>query len=164
MKTLLILRHAKSSWSDGGLSDHDRPLNKRGKRDAPRIGSLLREENLAPDLIITSSARRALTTAEAVSDACGFGDQMIVTRDLYHADPETYLMAARQYGEDHDAILVVGHNPGIEELVVELTGEWHRMPTAALAEVHLDIDRWQDLTGDEEGELANLWLAREINR
>jgi len=72
MKTLLILRHAKSSWSHPGLSDHDRPLNKRGKRDAPRMGQLLREEGLLPDLIISSSAKRAKTTAERVSNESGY--------------------------------------------------------------------------------------------
>lgn len=162
MKTLLILRHAKSSWSDASLSDHDRPLNKRGKRDAPKIGNLLRENELAPDLIVSSSARRALKTAEAVAAACEFDGQIIATRDLYHADPESYFSALRQLGGQNDVVMVVGHNPGIEELLEGLTGEWARMPTAALAEVKIDARDWSGMSVETSGDLANLWLPREL--
>jgi len=72
MKTLLILRHAKSSWKNPGLADHNRPLNKRGKRDAPRVGRLLRDKNLTPDLILSSTAKRALDTAEAAAESSGY--------------------------------------------------------------------------------------------
>lgn len=162
MKTLLILRHAKSSWSDNNLSDHQRPLNKRGRYDAPRMGDLLASEDLVPDLIISSSATRARTTAEAVADASGYDGQLIITRELYHAGPDDYLAAARELGADSKTVLVVGHNPGIEELVEQLAGAWYRMPTAALAEVRLSIKDWADLSEDENGELANLWLPREL--
>jgi len=162
LKTLLILRHAKSSWSDNNLSDHQRPLNKRGRYDAPRMGDLLASEDLVPDLIISSSATRARTTAEAVADASGYDGQLIITRELYHAGPDDYLAAARELGADSKTVLVVGHNPGIEELVEQLAGAWYRMPTAALAEVRLSIKDWADLSEDENGELANLWLPREL--
>jgi phosphohistidine phosphatase len=162
MKTLLVLRHAKSSWSDASLSDHDRPLNKRGRRDAPRIGQLLAREALTPKVIITSSARRALTTAEAVADASGFEGEMLVTRALYHADPEGYLAAARQHGGEHDIIMVVGHNPGIEDLVECFSAGWERMPTAALAEVRLVIDAWGELDDSAQGRVVNVWLPREL--
>ncbi len=76
MKTLLVLRHAKSSWKDSGLADHDRPLNKRGKHDAPRMGTLLAKEDLVPDLIISSSAKRAKSTAEAVAMNCGYDGEI----------------------------------------------------------------------------------------
>lgn len=162
MKTLLVLRHAKSSWSDARLSDHDRPLNKRGRRDAPRMGELLRKEDLTPGIIITSSARRALDTAEAAAAECDFDGEIIVTRELYHADPEHYLWAAREYGDDHDIVMVVGHNPGIEDLVDQLANGWIRMPTAALAVFDLEIEEWSELDDDSNGRLGNVWLPREL--
>ncbi len=162
MKTLLILRHAKSSWSDASLSDHDRPLNKRGKGDAPKMGSLLRAEELTPDLIISSSAKRAIRTAEGVAETCGFDGQIIATRDLYHADPESYFEVLRLLGERNAVVMVVGHNPGMEELLESLTGEWVRMPTAALAEVRMNTDDWSSVSDGTSGELANLWLPREL--
>src|SRR5688500_2653227 len=91
MKTLLILRHAKSSWDDASLDDHERPLNARGRRDAPRMGDLLRDELLVPDLIITSDAVRAHTTALAVAEAAGYIGPIVVEPRLYHASPEDVL-------------------------------------------------------------------------
>jgi phosphohistidine phosphatase len=163
MKTLLILRHAKSSWSNASLSDHDRPLKTRGKRDAPRIGRLLREEELVPDLIISSTARRALDTAEAVADASGFGGQIEATRTFYHADPETYIDRIRQLPGEIERVLLVGHNPGMEALLTELTAVYERMPTAALAHVELPIREWAEITLDSGGSLVNLWLPRELD-
>ncbi|MGD2077873.1 MAG: histidine phosphatase family protein [Chloroflexota bacterium] len=162
MKTLLILRHAKSSWSDASLSDHERPLNKRGRRDAPKMGTLLAHEQLTPDIIITSSARRALDTAEAVAAESGYGGSLIVSRALYHAEPDDYLAEARENGGAHEIVMIVGHNPGIEDLVEQLTGEWHRMPTAALAEVRLAIEEWSSLEDDATGRLEDLWLPRDL--
>ena len=85
MKTLLLLRHAKSSWKDGDLDDHDRPLNKRGKRDAPRMGQLLRDQDLLPELILTSSARRCRKTAEHVIQSSGYRGETRITGELYEA-------------------------------------------------------------------------------
>lgn len=162
MKQLLILRHAKSSWSDARLSDHARPLNKRGRRDAPTMGGVLADEGLVPGLIITSSAVRATETTEEVAIASDYAGDIIVTRDLYHADPESYLQAVRESGGEHQIVMVVGHNPGIEELVEQLSGEWHRMPTAALAYFQLPISSWKALDDDVEGQLMELWLPREL--
>lgn len=162
MKTLLILRHAKSSWSNATLGDHDRPLNERGKADAPRMGQLLKQEELVPDLIISSSAERALATAEAVALASDYDAEIQVTRRLYHAYPELYREVLQTLGGQHQKVMVVGHNPGIEELVEELTGYFEAMPTAALAQVELDITSWQELTEETRGRLVNLWLPREL--
>ena len=162
MKTLLILRHAKSSWKDASLSDHDRPLNKRGKRDAPRMGVLLQEEGLVPDLILSSTARRAKTTAQAAAEACGYEGELVLTRELYHAAPESYLMALQALPEAYQRVMVVGHNPGVEELLEDLTGAVERMPTAALAQVSLRISAWSELRLDASGGLVNLWLPRAL--
>lgn len=162
MKTILLLRHAKSSWSNPSLTDHERPLKKRGLRDAPMMGKLLKSQDLLPDLIISSSAIRALMTAELVAESCGYGGQVVASPALYHAEPESYVEAMQQAGDGHEVLLIVGHNPGLEDLLEQLVGQWRRMPTAALAEVRLDIDDWADLTLEGEGELTNLWLPREV--
>jgi phosphohistidine phosphatase len=167
MKTLLILRHAKSSWKDDALPDHDRPLNKRGKADAPRMGKLLRDEDLVPDLILSSDARRARATAELAAEESHFEGEITFLRDLYAAEPEAYLDALAQMGGEAACVMVVGHNPGLEELLQELTGEYQPLPTAALAQVSLPLDRWSDLSAEPEaagvqGKLVNLWNPKDL--
>jgi len=162
MKTLLVLRHAKSSWKDGTLSDFQRPLNNRGKNDAPRMGSVLKKQELVPDLIISSSAKRAAKTAEAAALSCGYEDEIIFTDTLYASWPEAYVEVLNDLKIDCSRVMVVGHNPGIAELVEELTGEWVRMPTAALAQIELPIDQWADLELDESGVLENYWIPKEL--
>ena len=162
MKTLLILRHAKSSWKNAGLADHDRPLNKRGQRDAPRMGQLLRGEGLIPDLILSSTARRALDTAEAAAETSGFEGDIESRPDFYMAGPEAYLRALRGLSDDYGCVLVIGHNPGLEELLETLTGEAETMPSAALAQVELPIRRWRDLGNGTEGKLVNVWRPKEL--
>jgi phosphohistidine phosphatase len=163
MKTLMLLRHAKSSWDDPDLDDHDRPLNKRGKRDAPRMGKLLAQQDLTPELIVTSTAKRARRTARAVAEACGYEGQMVETGDLYHAPAEGYVEVLRRLPPDVDCPLLVGHNPGMEDLLARLTGSDEIMPTAALAKVSLPVDAWDELTSKTPGTLINLWLPRELN-
>jgi phosphohistidine phosphatase len=162
MKTILILRHAKSSWDNLQLSDHDRPLKKRGKRDAPRIGKLLLDEGISPDLIISSSAKRALSTADLVANTCDYSGDVLTTRSFYHADPETYLGYLNKIDNDLQSVMVVGHNPGIEELVSTFTGHYERMPTAALAQFKLLIDSWLELDLTSPAELVNLWRPKEL--
>lgn len=162
MKTLLVLRHAKSSWSNLNLADFDRPLNKRGKRDAPRMGALLKKEDLVPDLIISSSAARAIATAEAAAQEADYESEIQTTRELYHAWPESFIEVLNGVADHYQRVMVVGHNPGIESLVEEMTGEWIRMPTAALAQISLDIERWSELDLESPQELINVWQPKEI--
>jgi phosphohistidine phosphatase len=163
MKTLLVLRHAKSSWDHAQLTDFERPLNSRGKRDAPRMGKLLHDENLVPDLIISSSAIRALTTAEAVASSCEYDNEIQYTRRLYHSDPDDFIEQLQAVDDKFERVLLVGHNPGMEELVEVLTGLWERMPTAALAHLALPIDSWAQLDEDIEAELVTLWRPKELS-
>ncbi|MEM7111784.1 MAG: histidine phosphatase family protein [Chloroflexota bacterium] len=165
MKNLLILRHAKSSWANMYMSDFERPLNPRGQGDAPRMGQLLKDEGLVPDQIISSSANRALTTAELVALAADFVGDFQSTRRFYLADPETYIDYVRAEGNDnHQTVMVVGHNPGMEDLVTELTGWTGRFTTANLAHVVLPIDSWRDLRWGISGELKRLWRPKELRR
>ncbi len=163
MKTLLILRHAKSSWKDEEVADHDRPLNKRGKRDAPRMGKLLLESHLEPELIISSTAKRARKTASKVARKCGYQGVIELTGALYLAPSSEYITVLRTVPDHTDRVMVVGHNPGVEELLISLTGQETHLPTAALAQVELDIANWSQLTGNTRGNLVDLWLPCELD-
>lgn len=158
-KTLLVLRHGKSSWKDLSLDDHDRPLKKRGKHDAKRVGAFLRRKGLIPDLILTSSAKRARGTAKRVAKGGDFKGTVSVERHkkLYHAEPETIVEVLQGIDAAHQRVMIVGHNPGLEDLLELLLGEWYRMPTAALAEIRLPIAQWRDLSVEMQGELRHLW-------
>ena len=161
MKTLLLLRHAKSSWKQTEMHDHDRPLNKRGKRQAPKVGKFLKENNLVPDLILSSTALRAHDTAQAVAEACGFTGQVDLYQDLYLSDPDCYLDILHCLPDEANRVLVVGHNPDIEQLLTLLTDATQHMTTAALAQVELPISSWQELNEATDGRLQNLWAPRE---
>ena len=162
MKTLLVLRHAKSSWNDSALDDHERPLNERGRRDAPRIGELVQEYELLPDVVISSDAVRAQLTAEALAEAAGYAGEILFDERLYLASPAEIILVLRTMREDAETIMIVGHNPGLEELVERLTGERQDMPTAALAQIGLPIDRWRDLKLSTRGTLLGHWQPREL--
>ncbi len=161
MKTLLILRHAKSSWKDDELPDHERPLNKRGLAEAPQVGKLLREHGPMPDLILCSTAKRARTTADLVVETSGYKGELMLLRELYAAPPEAYLKALAALEGDYPTVMVVGHNPGLEELVHQLTGEYRPMPTAGLAHVRLPIRAWPEAARPPRGELVSLWRAKD---
>ncbi len=162
MKTLLILRHAKSSWDHPGLRDHDRPLNPRGRRDAPRMGRFLVERDLVPGRIVSSTAVRARTTAELASAEFDREVEIETTSDLYHASPDGYIEVAEAMGGGAERLMVVGHNPGVTSLVRQLTGAGEYMPTAALAAVELDIDDWWDLGSAPRGRLIGLWRPKAL--
>jgi len=162
MKTLLVLRHAKSSWEDPGLRDHDRPLNPRGVHDAPRMGRLLIEEGLVPERVLTSTANRARSTAELAAGVMEDRPDIEQVRELYLASPHEYLEVVAELGEDADPLMVVGHNPGVTALVTVLTGVCEEMPTAALAAVELDIDDWAEIAGKGRGRLIGFWRPKEL--
>ena len=108
MKTLLILRHAKSSWRDESLVDHDRPLNERGKRDAPRMGRLMRAQDLEPDAVICSTAKRARKTADKAIKASGYETCVELRDELYHAPPNVYIDVLRGQVDQRQCVMVVG--------------------------------------------------------
>jgi phosphohistidine phosphatase len=163
MENLLVLRHAKSSWSDPALDDHERPLSKRGQRDGLRMGELVREHRLTPDVIISSDAVRARLTAEAVAEEARYEGEILLDRRLYIASPAGILAVLRAVRETKaGTVMIVGHNPGLEELVEHLTGEQQDLPTAALARIVLPIDRWRDLKVSTRGTLLGLWRPKEL--
>jgi len=157
MKTLLILRHAKSSWKYDDLADHDRPLKKRGEQAATLMGELIRRHGLTPQRILSSTARRALNTAELVAEACHYEGSIIATRAFYGAEPDEFVEMLRQLDDADELVMIVGHNPDLEMLLESLTGAMESLPTTALAQVELPIDSWEELKEDTPGKLVHFW-------
>ncbi|MBC7235060.1 MAG: histidine phosphatase family protein [Chloroflexi bacterium] len=147
-RTLLILRHAKSRWDDVGVSDHDRKLTKRGKRDARRLGIALAERGLVPDVILTSTAKRAQSTARRVAKGSGYDGELLQEPSLYSDDEWASLGLLAGLGMDIETAMVVGHNPTLQDLVALLTGEHLPLATANLVCIELPIDDWHQLVRD----------------
>lgn len=160
MKTLLVMRHAKSSWSNPDLDDYDRPLSKRGRRAAKRMGKLLRDGDLVPEFILTSRAVRARRTVKLLVKKSGYTGSVKKTRKLYHGNPDNYIRCLRELRDDWSRVLLVGHNPGLEELLVVLTGQEEILATASLALVRLPVSSWRDVGGDGRGELLEVWTPK----
>src|SRR6266498_1922431 len=142
MKTLLLLRHAKSSWKDSDVRDFDRPLNQRGLKAAPAIGRLIKKRKLQPDLLLSSPAERARQTTQLVIEAAGLKTELRYDERIYEASVERLLGLVSGLDDEAGTIMLVGHNPGFEELREMLTGEAHKLPTAALACIELNIEKW----------------------
>lgn len=156
MKTLLLLRHAKSDWGDSSLRDFDRPLASRGERDAPRIGKALRKRGTLPDLIISSPASRARATIEAVRQAATLATEIEFDEAVYGASSSELLKLIGRLPDRSACAMFVGHNPGFEDLLGRLTGSHERMPTAALALIECDVDHWNDV---EDRNCRLVWLV-----
>ena len=144
------------------MADRDRPLNKRGKRDAALMGRLLKKEDLVPDIIISSTATRARSTAAPVAKTSGYKGEIILNKSLYAARPEAYLKVMRGLSDEDVRVLIIGHNPGLEELVEMLTGEIRLMPTCSLAHVQLNVDKWRERDYKIKGQLAEIWRPRDL--
>jgi phosphohistidine phosphatase len=157
VKQLLILRHAKSSWASDAVDDWHRPLNDRGERDAPRAGAWLKDHARVPDLIITSDAVRARATAEAVARAAGYSREIVLEPSLYHAGPADVIAVVNGIDDAVRTVLIVGHNPGLEDLVSRLSGEDHSLVTTALVALTLSIDRWSELDLNDAVSITATW-------
>tara|TARA_B100001540_G_C15627815_1_gene560702 strand:- start:283 stop:744 length:462 start_codon:yes stop_codon:yes gene_type:complete len=127
-RRLIVMRHAKSSWKDPNIDDHERPLNKRGMRDAPIVADAISDRGWAPDLILVSSSKRTLQTLEGMSHRMG-NTPFEVRSGIYHASVIDLMSELEDMLED-GTTMILGHNPGSEILVNHLSGEWHSMPTA----------------------------------
>jgi phosphohistidine phosphatase len=150
MKTLVLVRHAKSAWGDPTLADHDRPLNDRGRRDAPEMGRRLRERGVAPDAILSSTAVRARSTAEAIAEELGTAHGVLAFDErLYGSLPETILSVVAEVDDDVTTVLVVAHDPGMSDLANRLSGEIEHMPTCGVAEFRFAAWSWSEI-GDAE--------------
>jgi phosphohistidine phosphatase len=164
LKRLLLMRHARSGNKRPGMSDHDRPLDESGERDAKRIGRLIRSEGAAPDLIMSSTAERARRTAELISEACSGGQPPWLVPDLYLAGQAEWLRQLGALPDEYHTVMLVGHNPGLEGLLEALTGSEEMLSTAALADLQLAIDDWSELPRAPSGRLQRLWRPEELEQ
>ncbi len=148
MKTLVIVRHAKSSWDQPVLSDHDRPLKKRGYKDAPLMGAVLADWGPPVDRVLSSSAVRALETAEIIVQEMGLPlDEIQIEEDLYHASSSEILDIIEEQEDDLDGLMLFGHNPGMTDLVNRLSDlDLSNLPTAGVVILQYEVENWGAIT------------------
>jgi len=148
MKTWVIVRQAKSSWSDPKLEDIDRPLNKRGYRDAPFMASLLHGKGFVPDAIISSPAKRALTTAYFFAEEWGIDSEFVQVEDsIYEAYPEELIELAHQFDDSWNTVFTFGHNPTITDLVNRYTSDHiSNVPTCGVIVIKSKAEKWSTLS------------------
>jgi len=161
MKRLIIMRHAKSSWKDASLSDHERPLNKRGKRDAPRVARELRTRGWAPALVLSSDSKRTGLTFKKMLPALEQSPEVRWLPEFYHGGAHDLMQAMAELPETRDAVLVLGHNPGWENAVRALTGKNERMTTANAALLKAD-GKWMELAEVGAWRLVDVIRPKEL--
>ena len=145
-KELFLVRHAKSSWGDPTISDHDRPLNERGYRNAPEMGRRLSDRGVSPDVLISSTALRACTTAEIMAGSINFPkDQIVFDRTLYHASATELQEYIGGLDDSHFSVMLFGHNPGMTSLVSHLYGlALDNLPTCGVVYLKFSVESWAD--------------------
>jgi phosphohistidine phosphatase len=170
MLRLYLLRHAKSSWSDPSLHDFDRPLNKRGAKDAPKIGTAMRQKGYQPDRILCSSAQRTKETLAGIIPALSGKIALHLLDSLYEGNAPDYLVLLRKHAKDSRNLMLVGHNTGLQETALRLIGGGNpamiadlkkKYPTGALVVIDFDCDSWEDVTLDK-GKLVDFIKPRDI--
>jgi phosphohistidine phosphatase len=161
-KALLILRHAKSSWKNKKVDDHDRPLNKRGRKEAIKMGEHLKKTNILPDTIITSSALRAIETTKYICRYSGYNNLVEVNFSLHRGGIDSYIDSLASVSNDNQKLLIIGHNPDLEELVGILINRTIRIPTCTLVQLKLFIEDWKsiDLHCNFRSELVDVWRPK----
>jgi phosphohistidine phosphatase len=146
MKTVFLVRHAKSSRDDASLPDRDRPLDDRGRRDAPKMGKRLAKRDVKPDLLLSSPALRALATAQLIAEELGYKHEDIVVEDrLYASSAEDLLAVIRALDKKLNRVMLFGHNPEFTDLAHQLSSEIIDMPTSAIVELNFDTRAWSDV-------------------
>ncbi|MEM7105763.1 MAG: histidine phosphatase family protein [Bacteroidota bacterium] len=147
MKTLIFVRHAKSSWADPSLQDHDRPLNNRGKRDAPVMGQLLHGRGIMPDLMITSSAKRARRTAKVIAKELGYPkEDLKIVPAIYGAFAQDILELIKMLDDELNCVMVFGHNPEFTSLANYFSTEYiDNVPTCGIVTIQVGCEHWKDV-------------------
>jgi phosphohistidine phosphatase len=168
VKTLHLLRHAKSSWADTGLADHDRPLAPRGRRSAQKIAEHLRQQSVSPATVLCSSAIRSRETLALVAPALGRKTTIEVEDELYAAPVEALLQRLRRIPDLITSVMLIGHNPGLQDLALTLAGRGAKLerlregfPTAALVTLRIPAASWREL-GPGDAELVDYVVPREL--
>jgi len=159
MKSLIVLRHGKSD-QPGGVADFDRPLAGRGKREAVRTGEVFAERDLIPDLIVTSTANRANTTAGLVAEGCGYSGDIVPTDDLYLPTMAEILATVQNIPEEHARVIIVGHNPGFGMFASKFGSGVDHFPTCAWAHIGFDVESWGEVTNTTRSEGLDYWYPK----
>ncbi len=159
MKTLTIIRHAKSSWEQEDLHDFERPLNERGRRDAPVMATRLKQAAATPELLVSSPALRAITTARVFAEGLGIStDAIQLQARIYEASANTLLQIIRGFDDHHGHIALFGHNPGLSDLVRKLVQrDFRELPTCGMVQISLSAERWRDVSADTGQLLYSSW-------
>ena len=162
MKTVLLLRHAKSSWSNPKLPDFDRTLNERGRAAAKKMGKYMLKHKLRPDLVLISPAVRVRETADLLLKSAELRIELRQDERIYQAGPQRLAEVISTIDEEKKSVLLIGHNPGLEELLLLLTDHDEQMPTASLAKIKIDVKTWSEVIA-EKGILEWLVKPRELS-
>lgn len=163
MKKLYLVRHAKSSWDDYSLSDEKRPLNERGKRDAPVMAKLLKDQSADIQLMISSTAKRAMATAKVFKKTFDIDkSKFLKTDQLYLASTSAILEVVRKIDDDYDCIALFGHNPGLTDFVNRFSDKMvDNVPTCGIARIEFNVDSWSAIES-ERGELTSFLYPKMI--
>jgi phosphohistidine phosphatase len=153
VRTVYLMRHGKAKRGPEYKEDFERPLADRGKRDSVLIGEFLKQQGMIPDLIVSSAALRALKTARHVASTLKYDNDIALSKEMYLSGPEACLGQLKQLDSGLKSVMLVGHNPDMEELVKILSEDVVVMPTAALVRVDMELDKWTDV-GNEKGQLC----------
>jgi len=159
MKTIVLVRHAKSSWKDPSLDDFDRPLNKRGKRNAPFMGEKLKERRIMPDLILSSPAKRAKKTARAIAEKIGYPKKKIIFDDnMYHSNERYLLELVRNQDDKYETLMLFGHNPDFNNFadILLKKNPVDNIPTTGVYGIRFNVDRWKKV---REGKGKSLFFS-----
>jgi len=159
MKSLIVLRHGKAE-SPGGVADFDRSLAGRGTRDAVRVGEVLVERDLMPDLIVTSTARRAAATAQLVAEGCKYSDEIIPSDNLYLPTQSNIMSTIRDIPEQYARVVIVGHNPGFGMFAMKFGSDVDQFPTCAWAYIDFDVEFWGEVTETTRSEGLDFWCPK----
>src|SRR5215218_4055312 len=157
MRTLYLLRHAKSSWADESMQDFDRPLANRGREACATIGEFIKEKGIDFDLVLVATAVRTRETIELVKERAEFRIEVRYDERIYEATTSQLLEVISQVDDDRESVLLVGHNPGIEELLALLTGQHVQVTTATFAKININAPKWSAELGNN-GTLD--WIVR----
>jgi phosphohistidine phosphatase len=164
MKSLFLIRHAKSSWDSLFQEDFERPLNDRGIRDAPRMARMLHSRGIFPDLLLSSSANRAQSTAILFCREYDIEpDQILLTKDLYHADPNTINRVVQSLNDSYNVVFLFAHNPGMTDWINRFTdAKLDNLPTCGVAEIEHKSDIWNDFASQSLN-CKNIWYPKMLS-
>jgi len=154
MKNIIFVRHAKSSWESFSIPDHDRPLNARGKRDATNMGKKLKELGIIPEIILSSSAKRAKKTAKKIASELNI-ENILIEEELYHAPPIIFMQIISKITEQYKNVMIVAHNPAMTDIINNFTNDSiFNVPTTGIFSVKFNVNNWQEVSF-ENGKLQD---------